>query len=146
MSEQIIAYGATIERSDDGTDWDRIPGVKGVAVPVVTTEYEEVTSLDSPNGFREYIKGLKDAGDISVPMGYTADGYEQMLADQNAADAIHYKVTMKPQPSQSTGDTFQFKAFPTPELEAGDLGAPVNINLNLRLTGDVTWTRGTAAS
>lgn len=144
MSEQIIAYGATIERSDDGTVWDGIPEVKGVAVPSVTTEYQEVTSLDSPNGFREYIKGLKDAGEITVPMGYTADGYEQMVADQNAAAAIYYRVTMKAQPSQSAGDSFEFRAFPTPELEAGDLGAPVAINLQLRLTGDVTWTRGAA--
>ena len=88
MSEQIIAYGATVERSTDGTTWDPIPECKGVAVPVVTTEYQDVTNLDSPNGFREYIKGLKDAGEITVPAGYTAAGYEQQVADQNAPGAI----------------------------------------------------------
>lgn len=143
MSEQIIAYGATVERSTDGVTYTAIPACKGVAIPVVTTEYQEVTSLDSPNGFREYIKGLKDAGEVTVPMGYTAAGYEAMIADQNAADSIFYRVTMKRQPSQTTlGDRFVFRAFPTPELEAGDLGAPININLQLRLTGDVTWTKG----
>lgn len=143
MSEQIIAYGATVERSADDITYTSILECKGIAIPVVTTEYQEVTSLDSTGGFREYIKGLKDAGEVTVPMGYTADGYEDMLADQNAADSIYYRVTMKLQPSQSTtGDIFEFRAFPTPELEANDLGAPVNINLQLRLTGAVTWTKG----
>lgn len=143
MSEQIIAYGATVERSTDGTTYTAIPECKGVAIPVVTTEYVEVTSLDSTGGFREYIKGLKDAGEISVAAGYTADGYEQQVADQNAADSIYYRVVMKPQPSQLTGDTFTFRAFPTPELEAGAIGDAVNMNLQLRLTGAVTWVRGT---
>ncbi|MBI6628326.1 phage tail protein [Pontibaca salina] len=144
MSEQIIAYGATVERSTDGTTYEAIPECKGVAVPAVTTEYQEVTSLDSPNGFREYVKGLKDAGEITVPAGYTSAGYAQQISDQNANGAIYYRVTMPLQPSQTTeGDVFEFRGFPTPELEANDLGAPVNMNINLRLTGDVTWTAGT---
>ncbi|MEM9786792.1 MAG: phage tail tube protein [Pseudomonadota bacterium] len=143
MSEGIIAYGATMERSTDGSTWSSIPEVNGIGVPVVTTEYPEVTSLDSPNGFREYIKGLKDAGEVTASMVYTAAGYALMSSDQNAADSIYYRVTMKLQPGQSTtGDVFQFRAFPTPELEASDVGAVVGINLQLRLTGDVTWTQG----
>jgi len=145
MSEQIIAYGAELERSADGTTWTTLPEVKGVAVPTVTTEYLDATSLDSPGGYREYIKGLKDPGEISVPMGYTADGYEQVLEDQEAADSIYYRLTLKTQPSQATGDVFEFRAFPTAEMDAGDIGEIVGMNLNLRLTGEVTWTRGTAA-
>ncbi|MGR3452879.1 hypothetical protein [Pseudooceanicola sp.] len=145
-SKQIIAYGATVERSTDGETFAAIPEVKGVAVPAVEVEYQEVTSLDSPNGFREYIKGLKDAGEISVPAGYTAAGYEQQIADRDAAAAIYYRVTLKAQPGQSSGDVFEFRAFPNPELEGGDLGAPINMNIAMRITGDVTWTRGTAAT
>ncbi len=143
MTEQIIAYGATVERSTDGTTYTSIPECKGVAIPVVTTEYVEVTNLDSPDGFREYIKGLKDAGEISVPAGYTAAGYQQQITDQTWNDSIYYRVTLKPQPSQTTGDSFEFRAFPTPELEAGDLGDVINMNIQLRLTGNVEWTAGT---
>ncbi|SFR40493.1 hypothetical protein SAMN04488005_1508 [Yoonia tamlensis] len=145
MSEQIIAYGATVERSTDGVAWDTIPECKGVAIPIVETEYQEATSLDSPNGFKEYVKGLKDAGVISVPAGYTAAGYEQQLADQAAPAAIYYRCTLKPQPSQSTGDKFEFRGFPTPSLEANDVGALIGMAISIRTTGDVTWTKGTAA-
>lgn len=146
MSKQIIAYGGSVERSLDGTTgWARIPESKGIAVPVVTTEYQDVTNLDSPDGFREYIKGMKDAGEISVPCGYTADGYEQQLDDQAAADAIYYRVTLRPAPGQATGDIFTYRGFPTPELEVGDVGQPVAMNVKIRTTGNVVWTKGTAA-
>lgn len=144
MSNQIIAYGATVERSDDdGTTWESIPECKGVAVPVVETEYLDATSLDSPNGFREYVKGMKDAGVISVPCGYTSAGYEQQLADQAAASPILYRTTMKAAPGQTTGDIFEFAGFPTPQLEAGDVGELVMMTISIRTTGDVEWTAGT---
>lgn len=142
MSEQIISYGASVERSTDGTTWAEIPECKGVAIPMVETDYLEATSLDSPGGFKEYVKGLKDAGVISVPAGYTAAGYEQQLADQAEPDSIYYRCTLKPQPAQSTGDVFTFRGFPTPKVEGNDVGALVGMTVDIRTTGDVTWVRG----
>lgn len=143
MSGQIIAYGATVERSDDGgTTWAAIPACKGIAIPMVETDFQDVTSLDSPNGFREYIKGLKDAGVLSVPCGYTAVGYEQQLADQSLDVPVMYKTTMKTAPGQLSGDVFEFSGFPTPQVEGGDIGAPVEMTVSIRTTGDVSWTKG----
>jgi len=144
MSNQIIAYGATVERSTDGTTWTEIPECKGVAVPVVETEYLDATSLDSPDGFREYVKGMKDAGVISVPCGYASAGSRQRLADRAATAAIYYRTAMKPAPNQSTGDVFEFRGFPTPQLEAGGVDERVMMTISIRTTGDVTWTAGTA--
>jgi hypothetical protein len=144
-SKAIIAYGATVERSLDGsTGWAAIPEVTGVAVPAVETEFQEVTSLDSPNGYKEYIPGLKDAGTIDLPARYTHDGYAQQLADQATGDAIYYRVTMKAAPDQSAGDVFEFQAYPSPRLEAGAVGEVVGMTITLRITGDVTWTEGAA--
>lgn len=142
MSNQIIAYGATVERSVDGVTWTTIPECKGVAIPVVTTEYQDATSLDSTNGFMEYVKGLKDAGVISVPCGYTSAGYTQQLTDQAAAAATYYRTTLKANPTQATGDIFEFRGFPTPELESGSVGDLVGMSISIRTTGDVTWTAG----
>lgn len=146
MSKQIIAFGALVERSLDGTTFTSIPECKGIAVPIVETEYLDATSLDSPDAFREYVKGLKDAGIISVPAGYTANGYEQQLADQASDTPVHYRTTMKPAPGQATGDKFEFKGFPTPQVEGNDVGALVGMTISIRTTGDVTWTKGTDAA
>lgn len=141
-SKQIISYGATVERSTDGVTYTPIPECKGVAVPEVEQDYPEVTNFDSPNGFREYIKGLKDGGEIEVPCGYTAAGFEQQLADQAEADAIYYRATLKPAPDQSTGDSFVYRGFPTPKLAPGGVGDPIEMTIMIRVTGDFTWTRG----
>jgi hypothetical protein len=142
-SKQIISYGATVERSTDGVTYTSIPECKGVAIPEVEQEYPEVTSFDSPNGYREYIKGLKDGGEIEVPCGYTAAGFEQQVADNLATDAIYYKVTMRKAPDQAVqGDVFTYRGFPTPKLAPGDVGDPVEMTIVIRVSGDFTWVRG----
>lgn len=148
MSNQIIAYGAAVTRARAGATgvagaFARIPECKGVAIPNVQQDYVEVTSLDSPDGFKEYIPGMKDPGEITLSAGYTAAGYEQQLGDQNDAEAIFYKVELARQKGQATkGDTFEFRGFPVPELEAGDMGQPIGINIKIRITGNITWTKG----
>ena len=145
-SKQVIAYGASVERSTDGgTTWEDIPECKGVAIPMVETDYQDVTSLDSPNGFREYIKGLKDAGVISVPCGYTSDGYAQQIADQALTAPVLYRTTLPLSTGQTTGDVFEFSGFPTPQVEGGDIGSPVEMTISIRTTGDVDWTAGSTS-
>ena len=145
MGTEIIFYGAAVERSDDGVTYDRIPKVKSVAIPEVETDYLDATSLDSPDGFKEYVKGMKDAGTPTMSVGYTADGYEQQLTDQASATAIYYRVTLEAQSDQSSGDVFEFQAFPTPRLTSNSVQELVGMEVTLRTTGGVNWTRGAAA-
>jgi len=145
MSDTIIAYGGTVERSTDNSTFTEIPEVKGIAVPTITTEYPEVTSLDSADGFREYIKGLKDPGEITLTCNYTAAGMTQQLSDQNASEAIYYRVTLRAAPSQSTGDVYTFRGFPTPTPVDNGIGEPMDMSIQIRITGNVTRTAGSAA-
>lgn len=145
-SKQIIGYGATVETSLDGsTGWASIPECQSIAVPTVETDYPDVTSLDSPDGFREYIKGMKDAGVITVNAGYTSLGYAQQLDQEAEADPIYYRVTLAPNPDQSTGDVFQYRGFPTPQIQSNDIGQPVQMTVSIRTTGGLTHTEGAAA-
>lgn len=142
MTQQIIAYGGKVERSLDGTTWTSIPEVKGIAVPQIKQDYVDVTSLDSPNGFREYIKGLKDAGEITLSCGYTTAGFDMLLQDQVANQAIHYRIKMALAPGQTVQDQFLFLGYPSPTLKSGGPGDVVDIDLQLRITGNVTFTPG----
>lgn len=142
-SKQVIAYGATVERSTDGSLYTEIPEVKSLAVPEVEQEYPEVTNLDSPNGYREYIRGLKDPGQIELLAGYTSDGFSQQLSDQDEANPIYYRVTLATSPDQSSvGDCFTFQGYPTPRMQPGDLGAPVDMRIVIRVTGEFSWVEG----
>jgi hypothetical protein len=147
MTKQTIAWGGKVERSLTGAanSFTRIPEAKGLAVPQVSTEYQDATSLDSVGGFREYVKGLKDAGEITVNAGYTPLGYEQQLADQASNTPAYYRVTMPLTPGQTTGDLFEFQGYPTPSIQADDVGALIGMSVVIRTTGPVTWTKGAGA-
>lgn len=144
MTDQIIAYGGTVEMSlDEGTTWNRVIEAKGLPVPTTSQEYLDATSLDSPDGYREYIRGLKDLGELSLTQGYTSAGYQQALEGQNLPGPVFYRVTMAQASSQATnGDTFEFSGYPTPALEADDVGAIVGMTTTIRTTGGVAYTAG----
>ena len=144
-SKTGIAWGGKVERSLNGTAWATIPEARGLAVPQPTTEYQDVTNLDSDNRTREFVKGLIDPGEITLNANYTTLGWEQQIADQAAAAAIYYRVTMPTLGTQTAGDVFTFRGFPTPSLQADDAGAPMGMTISIRITGPVTWTKGAGA-
>lgn len=143
-----IAWGGKVERSTTGVtaSFTVIPEAKGLAVPQITTEYQDVTSLDSEEGYREFLKGLKDAGEITLPCNYTSLGWEQQIADAAQPGAIYYKVTMPKLGAQTAGDVFTFRAYPTPSIQADDVGAPIGMSIAMKITGPVTWVKGAGAA
>lgn len=148
-SKAIIAYGASVERSQNGTTYTDIPEALGIAIPQVEKDWVEVTSLDSVGGYKEYIPGLKDAGTRAVPCNYTPDGYEAMIADEVWSETngpIYYRTTLKPAPGQATGDVFTFRAYPTVAVDdAGAPGDKMGMTVTLRMSGAPTWVKGPAS-
>jgi len=143
-TKQRIVYGATTEWSDDsGSTWTAIPEVKGLIVPETQIEYQDATSLDSAGGFREFIPGLKDAGEITIPCGYTSTAYEDAEGYRSAGTLIDFKTELPLETGQSTtGDTFEFSGYVSPALETNDIGDIIALNLNIRTSGAVTFTKG----
>lgn len=143
-TKQRIVYGAKTEWSGDGgTTFTDIPEVKGLVVPEVQIEYQDATSLDSTGGFREYVPGLKDAGEISIPCGYTSAAYAEAEGYRTAGTLVHFKTTLPMETGQTTtADTFEFTGYISPALETNDIGDIIAMNLNIRTSGDVTFTEG----
>lgn len=144
-SEARIVYGGTYEWGTDGTNYDPIPEVTGLAVPVVSKDFIDVTNSDSPGGFREFIPGLKDPGEVSMPANYTSDFYEQALQYDNDDTVVYFRTTLNPSPTQATGDVITFTAYPTPVLQTNAIGEIIGMELQLRITGQPGFTKGPAA-
>lgn len=141
----IPVHGATIEWSDDDTTYAAIPRPKNVIIPEVSRDFRDVTGLDNTSGYRDWAAGLKDGGEITLETFYTPDGYETAAA-KAALDAVVYiKVTLPASPAQSAGDEFLFTAFVTPAVSGDGVEGDMMLNLNLRTSGAVTWTKGAAA-
>lgn len=148
MSDTSILWGATLEISDtDGGSFTSVPEAKGIAVPTAATDYQDVTSLDSAGGFREFIPGLRDSGEITVPCNYTSDGYDAARTHQESRALRYFKSTMPTLPSQTSGDVFECAGFVTAEItNTDDLGAPLMFNYMIRISGQASYTKGTDAT
>ena len=141
----IPIYGATIEWSDDGSSWTNIPKADSVRIPNVSQEYRDVTNLDSPDGFREWQKGLKDGGEFSLECLYSKELWKAAAAKAALVTAPYFRVTLVPDTDQSAGDKFQWQAHVNPSIPDGEIDGDMKISLDLRVTGGVSWTEGAAA-
>lgn len=142
-TKQRILFGGTFERSTNGTTWTPVLEVKSFDLPVISTEYQDATSLDSTGGFREYVKGLKDVEDITVNCGYVSATYEQALADSALTVPIYYRGTLPKETGQTAnGDRFTFTAFPTPRAVTNDIGGIIMLEISMKVTGGFTFVKG----
>lgn len=143
-TKQRLVYGTKNHWSDDGgLTSDPIPEVEGLAVPVVDQEFVEVTNNDSPGGYREYIAGLKDPGELTVTCGYTSQLYDKALGYQASNTLLQFETELTKEVGQETvGDTFVYNAFVRPRIVAGATPEAMKLELVLRITGEPVYTRG----
>lgn len=146
MANERILYGGKVERSTNGTTWAAMPSVHSLVMPETTREYHDVTSFDSPEGFREYITGLKNVSDVTISARYTSENYQQAYQDQESGNIIHYRFTLPKQSNQSTGDAFTMTGYPTVSVQSDDVGNPVEMQIVIKISGKPQFTLGTASS
>lgn len=138
-----VAHGTLNEWSaDGGTTYTAIPESTTIVVPEVGVDYQDVTHLQSPGGFREFIPGLKDPGEITIPANYIPATYALAEGYKSNATRIMFRTTLPAYVGQTSGDVFEFSGFVNPQLENNASGDPVMINLAIRVTGAVTHTAG----
>lgn len=131
---KFILYGCTVERRPQGTTdpYVAVPNVETFAIPEVETEYVEVTDLDSPGGFREYIEGLKDLGETQMVQNYTDVAMVQAVGDNGLI--FDWRVTL---PNNAT---LEFAAYRRSNLGSSGQGNKLVINTTLRGTGAPAYT------
>lgn len=145
-SKQRIAYGAVTEWSDtEGGTFERIPECDAIVVPEEAIEYQDVTSLDSEGGYREFVPGLTDPGEVTIPAGYTSEGFEKAFTYKTGRTLVYFRTTLPLETGQATGDTFTFKGYVSPQLQQTPVGDVIKMNITVRISGNVVAVRGGAA-
>lgn len=139
-TKQRIVYGATTEWGTDGSTWANVPECKGLAVPVIEIEYLDATHFESEDGYREYVPGLKDAGSVTIPCGYSSAGYATAHGYMEDSTLVYFRTEMPLEAGQTTGDIFEFTGYVTPQLETNEVGAIIAMNLVIRTSGAPTFT------
>lgn len=90
----VDAFGTTWSTSDDsGVTWDPVANVTEVGVLDASAETIDTTAHDTANGWRTYIGGVKDGGELKMSVNYDP-AIHGAIFDLLGDDGIKHKVTL----------------------------------------------------
>lgn len=112
-SEVIIGHGKTLEYSDNGADWTKVPGTIDINLPERELGAAEITNDDSPDFTKEYQPGMYEPGTVSFTYRYNKTGFAALetifqlatAAETRAQATKSWRVTL-PDGSRTVFDGF----------------------------------------
>lgn len=130
-----IGYGATFARDSGGGVFADIAEVVSITPPQMSRDTPDATHLASPDGYREFISGLRDGGEISLELNFVpADATQTLLRTDFDGDApVDYQITF-PDTSNVTATAFVTALSPSVPLDD-----KMALSVTLKVTGKPTW-------
>lgn len=125
-----LAIGSTI-----------VGGLTSISGVELSAETIDVTTLDSTGGYREFIGGFKDGGEVSAD-GYLSDlgTAEATLVTKVGGDEEDCVITF------SNGATWAFNGVVTGFSTSADLEDAIGFSITIKVSGKPTFTAGTAGT
>jgi len=138
MSDAIAGVGAQFKRESDSESgvFSAIAEVSNIGGPELARDTIDVTSLDSTGGYREFIGGFRDGGEVSLSMNFTIDTYNQMKTDYESDDTHNYQVVLP----DTGATTLEFAAFVTRLGLSVPTDNKISADVTIKITGQVTLT------
>jgi predicted secreted protein len=136
MSDAIAGVGAQFKRGDGSSNesFTAIAEVNSISGPSKSRESIDVTSLDSTGGYREFIPSFRDAGEVTLEMNFTRDGYIDMNDDFEDDSSHNYQIVFP----DAGNTTFEFTAYVTAIGSEVTTDDKVTAPVTLKITGQVT--------
>jgi len=134
MSNAVISVGTKFYKETASLTYTPIAEITAIDGPSVSRDTIDVTSLDSTGGYKEYVPGFRDSGEISLTMNFTATTYEIMLDDFESDNLINYKIET---PDRST---WTFSGYVTELSLSASTGDKITSNVTIKISGPVTYT------
>ena len=97
----VFGYGAKLQISDmaETATFSDVAEIEGLSGPSLSADEIDVTTHDTTDGYREFIQGLKDAGELSVEANFipTEDTHKEsadasLLAAYNSGEKTDFKL------------------------------------------------------
>ena len=141
-SNAISGVGTVFQRWDGSSAWVALAEVNSIGGPSKTRDTIDVTSLDSVDGYREFITGFRDAGTIQLGMNFTRESYDIVNDDFESDVAQNYEIVFP----DADNTTFEFAAFVTEVPTDIPMDDKITVSVTLKITGPVTINSGGSAS
>ena len=139
MTQAVIGYGTVFQRGNGASPevFSAIGEVVSVAGPGLSRDAVDATHYTSPNGYREFISGMRDGGEVSVSMNLTTTNLATLKTDFDADTEVNYKIV------ETFGSPLKTWAF-SGLLTSLEIDRPnedkVTINATFKISGKPTLT------
>lgn len=92
-------FGVQLNRGDgaDPEVFTTIADVTSLTPPGLSRETLDVTSHDSPDGWMEFLGGLKDPGEVSADVNYQPGAHDDLVADFEDTAPRNYQIVFPDQ-------------------------------------------------
>lgn len=138
MSDAIAGIGTLLKRGDGASAevFTTIAEISNIDGPELERTLLDVTHLGSTGGYREFITGLRDAGELVLTLNFVRDTYEQLRLDWDEETSDNYQLEFE----DTGGTTFDFAAVVTRLGLTVPFEDKIQVTATLKITGPLTLT------
>ena len=131
-TEATLGWNTIIQRAGV-----TVPEVRSIEGPVLDAPFEDVTHMESPSGYREYIVTLRDPGEVTLTINFDPKNvvHQNLLDDfvNNTLSAYTLAWAGAGQP------TWSFSAYVSRIAPSSPSDAARSAVVTLRVSGAVTF-------
>ena len=129
MTEAMKAFGSKFKRNGDETAY-----VTNIEGPAGEREEIDVTAHDSEDGFREFVPGLADGGEVTLELRFVPNKHEDLYNDYVDGETQDYTI------EYPDGSKFEFDGFVTSFEPSAEFEAELTASVSIKVTGKPTLT------
>lgn len=139
MSLAINGMGTLFKVGNGGSSetFTTIPEVKEVNAPNVKTDLNDVSSMDSPGDFREWLPGMHDGDTVTAPIWWRPSNtvHKSLRIDAYASTLRNFQTIFP----DDTDNTCDFAGYIVDQKNEAKVGQPLMGSLNVKVTGLPEW-------
>jgi len=137
-SNAFSGVGTKFQRGDGASNesFSDIAEINSITGPNLSRDTIDVTSLDSTGGYREFIAGFRDGGELTLSMNFAPSGYFDLKDDFEVEVTHNYRIVM----GNAAQTTFDITGLITALGVAIPLDDKVTCDVTIKITGEVTLT------
>ncbi|KKK98795.1 hypothetical protein LCGC14_2639190 [marine sediment metagenome] len=141
MSNAVAGVG-TLFRRWSGSAWVNIAEINTITGPSMTRDVIDVTSLDSTDGYREFITGFRDAGTVALSMNFTRSTYATMKTDFESNTLKNYEIVLP----DGENTTLEFEGLVTELPLTVPPDEKITVEVTIKISSSVTLNSGSGYS
>lgn len=135
----ITGVGTVFNRwNATSSGWEAIAEVNQITGPNMSRDAIDTTALDTEGGYRTFINGFRNAGEIQLEANFTRAGFEAFQADFESDVAQDYQIVLP----DTDETTLEFSGL----VQELPLTIPpddkVTMNVVIKISGPVTLVSG----